>query len=222
MTSLKTTFLDLPAELRNRIYSSDLIKHRQIIPTNRSDHQQPALTRTCRQIRKEALPIYYGSNTFALPRCCYACNYGGEHTKPCPLNLPQVRPADWLEAVGHHNLRHVQNLIMWLDMGRDTFTWYLELGQDDGMRGLEIVQHGRLQVDDLMFLGCQRDALGTILARQAASNDGENVFSSGTVEKVMWLMCGGWIQVLETNGCQSLLHNPRSESLKGRIKYNSR
>lgn len=82
-----TGFLDLPAELRNRVYEL-LIAHNQIIPLSRTvgqankspyrqnspayqDHEAalprlPALAAVNRQVRTEALAIFYGSNTFTL------------------------------------------------------------------------------------------------------------------------------------------------------------
>ncbi|KAF2208940.1 hypothetical protein CERZMDRAFT_100928 [Cercospora zeae-maydis SCOH1-5] len=79
-----TGFLDLPAELRNRIYEL-VITHNQDIPLSRTvgqaaspyqqnnpayqDHEAtlprlPDLAAVNRQVRTEALAIFYGSNTF--------------------------------------------------------------------------------------------------------------------------------------------------------------
>jgi hypothetical protein len=79
-------FLQLPAELRNRIYELILIQDEEIdaatwcrlphsprclpggsIPSFRSliiHGFEPALLSTCKQVRKEGLPIFYGQNTF--------------------------------------------------------------------------------------------------------------------------------------------------------------
>jgi hypothetical protein len=73
-TSGHTLFrlLDLPAELRNRIYHFavvnekpiDIIHHKR---WRRAEAlQQPALASTCKQLRKEVLPIFYGGNSFVL------------------------------------------------------------------------------------------------------------------------------------------------------------
>ncbi|CAK3928317.1 Hypothetical predicted protein [Lecanosticta acicola] len=62
-TSKKTTFLDLSAELRNKIYEDALVQPKGIkFRYDLSLLTQPALTRTCRQIRHESLPIFYGQN----------------------------------------------------------------------------------------------------------------------------------------------------------------
>ena len=70
-------FLDLPAELRNCVYTYALksagrikiweFSHRiryEGIGANYS--VEPALLRTSRQLRRESLPIFYGSNVFLL------------------------------------------------------------------------------------------------------------------------------------------------------------
>ena len=72
-------FLELPAELRNRIYELVLVKEKPKLqcflpPTIVSIEtmektqfiQQPALTRTCSQIRQESLPVFYGGNIFFI------------------------------------------------------------------------------------------------------------------------------------------------------------
>ncbi|KAK4546785.1 hypothetical protein LTR36_001517 [Oleoguttula mirabilis] len=53
----------LAAELRNRIYELAVSDQTFI---RMPDARQPALTRTCRQIRNESLPLYYECNTFRI------------------------------------------------------------------------------------------------------------------------------------------------------------
>ncbi|KAK4544940.1 hypothetical protein LTR36_003845 [Oleoguttula mirabilis] len=60
----QTSFLDLPAELRNDIYHLALT-HDTVTVTDRLI--EPALLSTTRQIRRETLPIFYGANTFEAP-----------------------------------------------------------------------------------------------------------------------------------------------------------
>ena len=78
-------FLKLPAELRNRIYALGLIykrgidtftfaRPRRFLNSNnwrykankvmRFHVQEPSLLRTCKEVRKEALPMFYGGNIF--------------------------------------------------------------------------------------------------------------------------------------------------------------
>lgn len=62
--------LQLPAELRNRIYTEVLTSSTPIRVTLRiddvSDGTASALLRTCRRTRKEAGAVYYGTNTFSF------------------------------------------------------------------------------------------------------------------------------------------------------------
>jgi len=66
--SAKTNFFSLPAELRNNIYRLCLVE--QEYPLSRlncpipMDAYEPELSQVCRQLRREALPIFYGCNTF--------------------------------------------------------------------------------------------------------------------------------------------------------------
>ena len=65
--------LDLPAELRNRIYEFVLVEDEPIVlfdwNLRCTDYRwQPKLLRTCKTIRSEAGPIFYGQNTFHYPR----------------------------------------------------------------------------------------------------------------------------------------------------------
>ncbi|KAL6168120.1 hypothetical protein ACJQWK_05778 [Exserohilum turcicum] len=61
-----SSFLDLPAELRNSIY--ELVLHEgtfDVFPNQHSPKPQTlSLLSTCTQIRYEALPIFYSRNTF--------------------------------------------------------------------------------------------------------------------------------------------------------------
>ncbi|KAK4613692.1 hypothetical protein CLAFUW4_09170 [Fulvia fulva] len=61
----KCHLLELPAELRNRIYRYSLLEDRQSgIDIYPQTFAQPPLIRTCNQIRAEASSIYYSENTF--------------------------------------------------------------------------------------------------------------------------------------------------------------
>lgn len=57
--------LELPAELRNRIYRLVLHrnKHIQVATTG---YEREDMLSTCRQIRQEAIKIYYYENTFRV------------------------------------------------------------------------------------------------------------------------------------------------------------
>lgn len=91
--------LRLPAELRNRIYELALTRQgpRKMIKAWDRPGRQPGLTRTCRAIRAEALPIFYSINEFL--------------TSPlCPED-EQVMSA-WLRAIERENREHLDHVLM--------------------------------------------------------------------------------------------------------------
>ena len=71
-------FFSLPAELRNQIYELVVVnsEHKPIEIKHKTEHDvdgtnderhQPSLSRVCRQLHNEVLPIYYGKNSFVSP-----------------------------------------------------------------------------------------------------------------------------------------------------------
>ena len=58
--------LSIPHELRNRIYNEVLVSDNAIVISKRArtPYYQPALLRTCRQIRSEAISLFYSLNQF--------------------------------------------------------------------------------------------------------------------------------------------------------------
>lgn len=72
-------FLDLPSEIRNQIYRLLLpLDRAQFIRTGEGQSvflahvKQPALTLTCQQIQREALSIFFSSESFLLSYACGA------------------------------------------------------------------------------------------------------------------------------------------------------
>lgn len=67
---MAVSLLDLPAELRNQIYHYVVVDPERIsIDLSNLDGpntKQPALTKVCRQVRAEAITIYYLDNKFNL------------------------------------------------------------------------------------------------------------------------------------------------------------
>lgn len=63
----------LPPELRNRIYDLTLVENDNITTNVTPMYDTPSrlwkpppILQSCRQLRAEALPVYYGSNTFVV------------------------------------------------------------------------------------------------------------------------------------------------------------
>ncbi|KAK4549907.1 hypothetical protein LTR36_005208 [Oleoguttula mirabilis] len=57
--------LELSAELRNRIYEMALVSGEEVVVTRQS-FAEPALIKSCHQIRDETLQVYYEQHNFAL------------------------------------------------------------------------------------------------------------------------------------------------------------
>lgn len=98
--------LQLPAELRLQIWELTVTRNEPIAVSQRRPHairgvdwdhrKLPSLLHACRQARKEALPIYYSSNTFRL-----LCGMAKFHL---------YRLERWLDVIGPEatsNLRHI-------------------------------------------------------------------------------------------------------------------
>ena len=135
----KTDFLDLPPELRNRIYELSLVQGRSINPVHLEDQRQPAITRTCHQIRKETLPIYYSQNHFILTRCCYNCNYGNARDHiGYSCSITKARPADWIKAMGCENLQHISRIRLSCLLHTCPHYFSISLLQRSSGSGLEI------------------------------------------------------------------------------------
>lgn len=103
--------MDLPAEIRNRIYEIALLRderdmdYRTYVFSQRSTlykslktaFKQPALTRVSKAVRHESLPIFYGRNTFTV-------------------NLVSIRRnmiMGWLESIGATNRTMLKNCRTW-------------------------------------------------------------------------------------------------------------
>jgi hypothetical protein len=94
--------LHLPAELRNIIYEFLVVFDGPITPLDKLNnlkspyecgHRQPNISLVCTQLRRESLPLFYSMNIFDMT---WAVN----------LNC-----ADWADAVGERNLRHLKSVV---------------------------------------------------------------------------------------------------------------
>ena len=92
----KFRLLDLPPELRNRIYCLVLVKGSEISIQTKikqiEESEACALLRTCRQVYREAVSTYYSFNIFKL---YHTSNF-----------FPQLR--GWFQSIGEENLRQIQ------------------------------------------------------------------------------------------------------------------
>lgn len=129
MASTKTTFLDLPAELRNHIYElalvddepliayigkrivrcdSDSTYHHYAVSQSKAFPEVPQLAQANRQIRKEALAVFYGQNTFifsyALDPECHPFRWFYRHSanRPVPANFGSAMVEFFVAKPGMH------------------------------------------------------------------------------------------------------------------------
>jgi hypothetical protein len=82
-SSTKLSLLTLPPEIRNHIFTLAVVDITSLIATihnrNLRTHAYPgppSLARSCRQLRKETLPIFYGANTFFSVASIETCGSG--------------------------------------------------------------------------------------------------------------------------------------------------
>lgn len=94
MDKSKTSFLDLPAEIRNNIYSRVLVCQGYVRLTRHKSTKVPALVllRTCKQVHEEAASFFYAANSFYCQANRTVCYPPGPSTSlPTPLES-QIEP----------------------------------------------------------------------------------------------------------------------------------
>lgn len=100
-SQLESPLFRLPAELRNAIYEMALtatsVLELEPWRTRATAPTQPPLTRTCRAIRAEALPIFYSSNDFLAAICDVE---------------DEKRLQHWLAAMGSYNRVHLTHVLV--------------------------------------------------------------------------------------------------------------
>ena len=115
-THLRSRLLKLLAELRNRIYQQALVVHHDIAIGQQLYGrlqlvEEPSLLITCRQVRHEALPIFYADNTFI----CYDRSILGMCVRCCQAKkLKMIRAlkddtiaALWYDELSPEKLRRI-------------------------------------------------------------------------------------------------------------------
>lgn len=88
--------LELPAELRNMVYEFVLTS-----PSALQRPAQPALTMACRQVRDEALPLFYSSNVFSFDL---------RYQYPTSPMAFRAQGLQWLDSITQKNSTHIQKL----------------------------------------------------------------------------------------------------------------
>ena len=105
--------MDLSGELRNQIYR-EVLRFKDAIMIGHGDEngdrsdsraKMPSLLQTSSQIRKEAMPIYYGENTFV----CNGEILNGEDEPAKPI-CTAVHFRKWCEDMGAENIKWIKKL----------------------------------------------------------------------------------------------------------------
>ena len=99
--------MDLPAEIRDRIYQEALVQEPMLflarVPSStrrfKTACHQPALTKTSKTVREEALPVFYGMNTFYISTL-------DSHESIEPV-------ADWLQRVRQSRREMMRDFMAW-------------------------------------------------------------------------------------------------------------
>ncbi|KAK3112658.1 hypothetical protein LTR53_010828 [Teratosphaeriaceae sp. CCFEE 6253] len=92
---MATSFLDLPYELRERIYFDCLVQAEHI--SLQEDTAVPAIARVSRVVREESLNVYYSNSTFVIS------------THWAAAETPQLL-RDSLRNLGHHHVERIRRL----------------------------------------------------------------------------------------------------------------
>ena len=101
------------------------------------DHnsQQPSITKVCRQLRCEALPLYYELNQFII-----SLESTRAHPSISTVDEPAIA-AKWLKAIGMQDRKHLRSLVVFCrPRARLTRSCNLTLPQFLVAAGLELVK----------------------------------------------------------------------------------
>ena len=107
-------FLELPGEIRNRIYRHLLVQDTLLVVDEEDGITEPALLRASSQIRREAITIFYGENTFGIPTRNYDCATAAKWNRR--ENVIQARHYVGITSQGYGSLGQPSwtNLRQWL------------------------------------------------------------------------------------------------------------
>lgn len=160
----RVSFLDLPAELRNEVYTQALVQHDPIVlpyAYEKLSFYEPALLNATQWIRAEASPIYYGCNIFEAPsppsaqkflKHLSAANIASLRMfRPVDLVLPLSAQKRWYEAlrtnlnrlVGECGKGALSRESVWVPVRRaDGEADWMRVGEIDAFRVLDVEEGG--------------------------------------------------------------------------------
>ncbi|PIA96049.1 hypothetical protein CB0940_10648 [Cercospora beticola] len=138
-----TNIFSLPGELRNKIWRELVLSGGDLAVEAlcRSEVQklhQPAVAFVCKQIRNEALSIYYSENSWFLGKIGY------HHPKHVKMYDFDIRISRWNELLGPY-VRYLARLSMGVD-GR-CYAWNDQGLADDARYEICVVRKGQLHFE---------------------------------------------------------------------------
>jgi hypothetical protein len=118
--------LRLPPELRNRIFEPLLIRPYSIVISAHTQRNSPsdkmhkslappAITRTCRKLREETLPVHYGANTFEIrgfSERLYHMRGTAERVNALRFKNALLRGQQWLDMIGPTGRMLIEGLLL--------------------------------------------------------------------------------------------------------------
>ncbi|KAK4552092.1 hypothetical protein LTR86_010628 [Recurvomyces mirabilis] len=130
-------FLDLPAELRVRIYDlhcSSLGGDHSISGPAEYRAPLPSLLQVCRIVRMESIPVFWNQTTVSIQDPCRV--EAPEHGK---VERTINELLDWTVAMSREHLKHIKHTrLMWKGASTYKFIWVIEKGGSE----LAIYCHG--------------------------------------------------------------------------------
>lgn len=125
LTGSSVGFLSLPIEIRNKIYEPVLVESNYLWISPYHTHRTtsvPPLLRTCKVIKYEASPIFYGANSFIADQVEYF--------------------VPWLKTLGRINITYLRNLEMHIGRSfRPDQTQWLWIRALEGLRMAKGLRH---------------------------------------------------------------------------------
>lgn len=155
------SLLELPAELRNQIYREAVVipdgVHIDLSDMNGPNTKQPALLHACRQIRAEAITLYYLENKFHITipsedgkRMLPFYRAAENHVTPCLISVccGWKGAYSWTNLLAWLKLYHARDIRLRPVYARE----YLEAAGNDLDRSARVVEMAFKTVEEMLWV----------------------------------------------------------------------
>jgi len=137
---------------------------------------QPALTRTCRSIRVDALPLYYAGNRFRASYCSNLNSF--DNQADCSVL------AKWLSCIGERNQSFISELELFDRRSVEVATVEAEAGRDSLDLGDCCLRSALEQIEQPLSLACVQP--GVYLASFPADDFSRGTGEGGHIQQTAW------------------------------------